>query len=312
VLKAAAALMVMHTLLVGAALAAAQRKRGQHTLAFTHTERAGVHSIYLLDMITGLQWKATRGLAQQPFWSGDGGRLVFVEGNDLYTREIAVLDLFTGALHRLTQNDIRDDEPGWSPDGKQVVFITQFGRGMEIAMMDADCATLPGGCVAAVRRLTFSEAMLKSSPRWSPDGSRIAFAAFEVETGSVSIYTMNPDGSHQRPLLGSSARSGHAIWDTLPAWSPDGTRLAFQSNRDNDSFQNFDIYTINADGSDLRRLTRSRGYDGMAAWSPDGQQIAFASNRSGNSELYVMDADGSNLRRLTDQDGYDGQPAWRP
>jgi TolB protein len=183
---------------------------------------------------------------------------------------------------------------------------------MEIAVVNAACDSLPGGCGADMRRLTYSAEMLKSAPRWSPDGSRIAYTAFEVETGSVSIYTMNPDGGRQRPLLGSSARAGHAIWDTLPAWSPDGTRLAFQSNRDNDSFQNFDIYTINADGSDMRRLTRSRGYDGMATWSPDGRQIAFGSNRSGNAELYVMDADGSNLRRLTYQDGYDGQPAWRP
>jgi TolB protein len=310
--KTAAALLGIHAALVGGALAAAQRERRQDTLAFTHTERAGFHSIYLLDITSGLQWRATHTQAQEPFWSASGEQLVFVQGNDLYTREVAVLDVFTGGLRLLTQNDLRDDEPSWSPDGKQIAFITQYGSGVEIAVVSAGCDGLPGGCAANMRRLTFSEELLKSAPRWSPDGRRIVYTAFNVEAGSVSIYTMNQDGSSPKPLLDASARSGHAIWDNLPAWSPDGKQIAFQSNRDSDTFQNFDIYTINADGSNLRRLTRSRGFDGMAAWSPDGRYIAFGSNRSGNSELYIMDADGNHQRRLTYQEGYDGQPAWRP
>ena len=97
-------------------------------------------------------------------------------------------------------------------------------------------------------------------------------------------------------------------YDWSPAWSPDGTQIAFHSNRDG----NYEIYVMAADGSQPTRLTRNDASDRYPAWSPDGTQIAFGSNRDGNHEIYVMAADGSQPTRLTRISGWDRGPAWSP
>ena len=96
--------------------------------------------------------------------------------------------------------------------------------------------------------------------------------------------------------------------DGSPAWSPDGTQIAFASDRDG----NEEIYVMAADGSQPTRLTRNDADDWAPAWSPDGTQIAFASDRDGNEEIYVMAADGSQPTRLTRNSAEDGFPAWSP
>jgi TolB protein len=96
--------------------------------------------------------------------------------------------------------------------------------------------------------------------------------------------------------------------EEAPAWSPDGSRIAFVSNRDGD----VEIYVMKADGSDQIRLTDSPDFDGDPAWSPDGERIAFTSLRDGNGEIYVMNADGTNPVRLTNNEAHDWGPAWSP
>jgi len=82
--------------------------------------------------------------------------------------------------------------------------------------------------------------------------------------------------------------------------------IAFNSERAG----NTDIYIMNADGNDQRRLTDDPAYDAWPSWSPDGSQIAFVSTRNGNPDIFIMDADGSNLRQLTDHPANDIWPAW--
>jgi TolB protein len=100
----------------------------------------------------------------------------------------------------------------------------------------------------------------------------------------------------------------------LPAWSPDGRRIAYEYNPSPTGMpaRNSDIYVMNANGTGVRRLTRQVGFDGDPAWSPDGRKIVFESTRSGNADIWVMNADGTNPRQLTRSAAFDGDPAWSP
>jgi Tol biopolymer transport system component len=111
--------------------------------------------------------------------------------------------------------------------------------------------------------------------------------------------------------LSSPKPTSAPFFYTEPAWSPDGTHIAFVSNRDG----NFEIYTMDSSGGNVTRLTNDTARDDHPDWSPDGARIAFDSTRdsSGNyDEIYVMDADGSNVSRLTDNPAGDDQPDWSP
>jgi TolB protein len=96
--------------------------------------------------------------------------------------------------------------------------------------------------------------------------------------------------------------------DGSPAWSPDGSRIVFYSERDG----NGEIYTMNADGSAVRRLTHHPADEGYPSWSPDGRTILFDSDRDGGFDIYAMDADGSNVRRLTTHPARDVAASWSP
>jgi Tol biopolymer transport system component len=111
-----------------------------------------------------------------------------------------------------------------------------------------------------------------------------------------SIYVMNADGSERRSLTKPNAGRYAFL-----AWSPDGRKIAFLSDRDTPCDCCFHVYVMNADGSGERNLTRTLGhaiggYASPPAWSPDGRKIAFVSDS--DAEVYVMNADGSGQRRL--------------
>jgi dipeptidyl aminopeptidase/acylaminoacyl peptidase len=124
-----------------------------------------------------------------------------------------------------------------------------------------------------------------------------------VEFGPRDIMTMNGDGSVRTPIA-----TGPSL-DGLPAWSADGTKIAFDTTRDG----NFEIYTMNANGSVQVNITNHSGADFHPAWSPDGTKIAFTSDRDGDQEIYTKNANGSGaVTQLTFNTVSDGEPHWSP
>jgi len=186
-------------------------------------------------------------------------------------------------------------------------------------------------------RLTYNDSLDKS-PKWSIDGSTIAFSSYR---DSWDIWTMNPDGSNQKQLTFTDT-------EKYPeSWSPDGTQLAYA-----DLSGTRDIYLINVDNLQQTRLTNDPGWDACADFYPDGKKMLFVSDRSGmfeiytleliskaitkltsgantlfcphwspdgrkivfsaNEDIYLMNTDGTNWIRLTTSDANDWNPIWSP
>ncbi len=113
---------------------------------------------------------------------------------------------------------------------------------------------------------------------------------------------MNADGTGQTQLTSNTAS------DTNADWSPDGTKIAYQSDVDGD----FDVYVMNADGSGQTQLTNDPLFDSAPSWSPDGSKIAFQSSRDGDFEILAMNADGSGQTPLTLNTALDRVADWQP
>lgn len=214
---------------------------------------------------------------------------------------------------RLTSGPEEHGGPVWSPDGTKIAYDTQsaisaYPNTRDIYVMDANGSN-------QINLTGYeSSVTLSIEPDWSPDGSKIAFAAYSdlTSTTATNIHVMNSDGSGITVI-----DSGYG--DTIPSWSSDSSKIAFYTSRDG-GLGDTEVFIMDSDGSNPMNISNNpvvygvdlSGYDSEPAWSPDGNKIAFVSHRSGSFDIWVMDADGSNQVNLTGQATYDGSPAWSP
>jgi Tol biopolymer transport system component len=240
---------------------------------------------------------------------GANGKFVFISDEGGFGRE-----LFTIEPDGTGRTSIADvgNHPTWSPDGTRIAYTASSSNGTHIAIVNADGSGvfLPAGV-----------APNDSHPSWSPDGTKIAFVRHVPDVpffGAFEIHVMNADGTGQRRITDSRA-DGLGLDSIEPAWSPDGTRIAFTRiirQRGGPVDWDWEIYVMNADGSGLKRLTENpttatAENDLSPAWSPDGTRIAFSSRRDGEYGVHVMNADGTGLHRLVDAPAA-SFPAWSP
>jgi TolB protein len=154
------------------------------------------------------------------------------------------------------------------------------------------------------RRITVNRS-LNITPVWSADGRAIAYTSYRRNNRPDIFVSFIYEG---RPPE-TPANGTDSVHNFLPAWSPDGSRIAFMSNRDG----NLEIYVVNRDGSNARRLTNHPSNDTTPTWSPAGNQIAFTSDRSGTPQIYVVEADGlGSPRRITTSESWADRATWAP
>ncbi|MBN2370534.1 MAG: PD40 domain-containing protein [Vicinamibacteria bacterium] len=152
------------------------------------------------------------------------------------------------------------------------------------------------------RRLTVNRS-LNILPNWRPDGRAISYVSYRQ--GIPGLFLAAIYEGRSQTITGDGYRSAQVF---APSFSPDGSRVAFASNRKS----NMDIWVANADGSGARQITSSPAIDTAPCWSPTGQEIAFTSDRGGTPQIWIMDDEGLNVRRLTNVGNYNDAPNWNP
>ena len=248
-----------------------------------YTEDSAWYDLYLQPVAGGERlWLV--GAASQPAVSPDG-RFLAYRSWKADDRGLRVMDL-AGAEQRRVTNRLEDGLPAWTPDGKMILFSSR----RENDRLDRMYLVSPYGGEERVLTRDY-QAVYGLDPAWLPDG-RIVYKAIH---GASGLYLMNSDGSGPQQLVGDASA-------TAPAASPDGTAIAFMSQRDG----NWEIYLIGTDGTGLRRLTDHPAQDGLPAWSPDGGWIAFVSDRDREWAIWAMRRDGSALRKLFPLKGLPG------
>ena len=208
---------------------------------------------------------------------------------------------------------------------EKIVFVSErtTGKGVSNPTGDAEIFRMnPNG--TGIRQLTFNQAD-EFRPFLSPDGQKIVYMSRGAQPsnpeGDDEIYVMNAsDGSGQKNLTDNSA----VLDELFPQFSPDGTKIAYQSEGIQDSNPQGDseVYVMNADGSGQTNLSNNGPYveDYSARFSPDGQKVAYTSigdseyNPEGDADIYIVNADGSNQKNLTNNAGpvSDQSPVFSP
>lgn len=133
----------------------------------------------------------------------------------------------------------------------------------------------------------------------------IAFVDYQNDNLEIYLMPIPEETTDSNTLINLTNNPAD---DVYPVWSPDGTQLAFISNRDG----NHEIYLLNPDTGEQVNLTNNPAGDVVPVWSPGGSQIAFMSDRDGNSEIYVVDIDSGEQVNLTNDESDDQFPAWSP
>lgn len=194
--------------------------------------------------------------------------------------------------------------PSASPNGRRIAFyVGQFelngDRTDDVFAVDRDGLNM--------KRLT-SEPGYDGEPAWSPVGDRIAYRRIEPGTGRADVWVMNADGLQKVKLTGDLPATESA---GAPAWSPDASRIAFVTNSSGVAGYGATLWTMNADGSDKRRVLVGIAGDRDPTWSPDGSTIAFIRSYGDDTDISIVGATGGDVVRIPLPGQQEG-PAWSP
>jgi Tol biopolymer transport system component/DNA-binding winged helix-turn-helix (wHTH) protein len=275
-------------------------------------------------------------------WSFDSKEIVYQKTVEATNTDIFVYTLETKQSRNITSHPGFDADPSFSPDGKQIVFVSSREGNLELYLINKDGDGLtrltfdpsddshpvfsPDGTAIAFtsdRKNESADAYLLLNPGgsaiilpltdwnsnetvepgcWSPDGTKIAF--FSDRNGKDDIYVVSAEVVRPQLLL-ADAKNNLGF----PSYSPDGTKIVYQSELED---RTGEIRVLDVATKQTSLVLKSEMPDTSPAWSPDGQWIAFQNRSESNTEICVIKPDGAGLRNLTNNPAKDVTPAWSP
>jgi TolB protein len=211
-------------------------------------------------------------------------------GASRYTLEVSDQDGFNPKPLLTSSDPIMS--PSWSPNGKQVAYVSFEKKHASIYVQDV---------ATAARRLITDYPGINGAPAWSPDGRKLALVL--SKSGSPNIYTCDLNGGQLTQL------TNDLYINTEPSWSPDGRSIIFTSNRSG----NPQIYQLNLATRAVTRVTYDGKYNARGSFTPDGNHIVVLNQDSGLFNIGVLDLDGGTFRVLTSNSGSDHEsPSMAP
>lgn len=238
-------------------------------------------------------------------WSPDGQSLAFVNqlpvSDSQNQYDIFVLDVATGRITRLTDDEPSENRPSWSPDGKFIAYLSDVGGAYDIWVMTGD------GKI--VQQITH-DPRWELSVDWRPGVSQIAYVPNSGADLQIWLEGWQTP-LKENPLLFDHREANETDYLTLHSvidldWSPDGRWIALETD--------FGAHVVNVANAEIAQIEDRRdfAYGDAPSWSPDSCHVVFASRRDGNLEIYVYDLASATAQRLTINDWNDYDPVWRP
>ena len=260
--------------------------------------REGKYGIYVLDLATE-KVRLVYSTDDEIYTSAlrlnaQGETLVFAQktdGSSDESTEIFTIDVDSQNLRRLTDNGYWDVYPAWSPDGTRIAFLSQRESDFDIYMMNAD---------GSGEQLFYDSGLHDGDIDWA--GDTIVF------TSGFKIWSIKDDGTGVTQVtnpagVGQWGQANLPIGDYDPRLRSDGLKVVFERLEDPESVHgDYNIFSVNIDGTDETRLTSTGYAQGLASWSHTGDRIVYgvaAVGEEGKYDMYLMDSDGSNNRNIT-------------
>jgi TolB protein len=201
-----------------------------------------------------------------------------------------------GRLARRIADDIVESFIGLrGVSATELAFVSDRGGNKEIYVMSAD---------GTRARPATANRSINNFPGWSPDGDSILYTSYRLRDRPMLFLSSRGRGRPGLVLNGAAQQRSQY----RGVFAPDGERVAVVLADDGNS----QIYTVRADGSRLRQVTKGRAIHVSPTWSPDGERLAYVSDRTGSPQIYVSNGDGTNARRLTYNGDYNTNPSWSP